>query len=193
MKQFFIITIFSMLILSTTAVSQTIPKEGCVECKDNNAYIKGRTTTGQFTLIGKDEIRPGFVLTALNENGDAYWSELATGVGGSLWRINLNKDLYTHSKVGIGTDNPEFDLHVIGTAFIEDLRLYPTHSSKIEPGFVLTATDNLGNAQWMAPGTSTSQQCISCDGNTVDFSMYASAVGKDNTASGYVSPSTASL
>jgi len=187
MKQFFIITFFSMLISFTTAVSQTIPKEGCVECIENDAFINGRTTTRQFTLFDKGEIRPGFVLTALNENGDAYWDELAPSVGGSLWQINLNKDLYTLSKVGIGIDSPQFDLHVKGTTFIEDLRLYPTHSSKIEPGFVLTATDNLGNAQWMAPGTSTSQQCISCDGNTVDFSEYASAVGKENTASGHAS------
>lgn len=35
--------------------------------------------------------------------------------------------------------------------------------------------------------TATSQQCVSCDENTVNFSEFASAVGKNNIASGYVS------
>jgi len=100
----------------------------------NEGYLK----------IGKDA-RIGSVLACIDGVGTAKWVD---PLAYSVWSLNIEKEAYRMSKVGILTETPETELDVIGTVKMSGLRL---QNMEAQIGRVLSCRTTTGEAIWVDP------------------------------------------
>jgi hypothetical protein len=76
--------------------------------------VNGKTKTQELQIITSGSSAPGYVLTDLDGNGNAVWSDIGSVGGGNdpVW-IESGDNVYRQSgNVGIGVVNPVAPLHV---------------------------------------------------------------------------------
>ena len=115
----------------------------------NEGYLK----------IGKDA-RIGSVLACIDGVGTAKWVDPLTY---SIWSLNIEKEAYRMSKVGVGTDEPKSELDVNGNISVNDAIIGKVGTTKwVDPDFLtLLGSDNEQASKIMIPkGNNANHQAI---------------------------------
>jgi len=115
----------------------------------NEGYLK----------IGKDA-RIGSVLACIDGVGTAKWVDPLTY---SIWSLNIEKEAYRMSKVGVGTDEPKSELDVNGNISVNDAIIGKVGTTKwVDPDFLtLLGSDNEYASKIMIPkGNNANHQAI---------------------------------
>lgn len=113
---------------------------------DENAVREGwsRDTDNEVTMDGYNAI----IQITTNDGTSGF--EVQNSIGATSFLVDSGGDGYFAKRLGVGTENPETALEVIGKIRTNELQI----TSSALPGYILTS-DVDGNATWQSPGSTT--------------------------------------